>query len=1055
MNVALTPKLFIAVLALSLMGYLGNYLALPIAYGVSFIFGSIVSILAIVLLGLRWGLLVALITASCTFFLWNHPYAIVIFAMEALWVGLALRRGHTNLVLIDALYWLSLGSGLVIIFYGGVMGLDSQSVLMIVLKQSINGLFNTLVTSLLLYIPVIRQLRSQASTAYTYKNVIFNAIAVFLMVPTLSLLLFNNYRENIALNQQVATTVQAETLQLQDEISIWIENHLRAVNSIAQLPKSHQLSPSPSLQQELARIKELFPDLHNAYLADKNATTVAFYPAINVKGESTIGLNFADRDYFKALQKYGQPIVSDVFMGRGGITEPTFTISVPIMDGMTLSHFALGAINLQKMQKNLALHASKYSLTITLLDSRGKIVTSSDPTRQPLSETPQLTGSQLPTELANVYLHVPGKTNNISAMKVWKKAAYFSKAQIAKTSWTVQVEYPLAPMQAQLYLSAISGLGAIAFVFLPMLFIAFSLSNALTRPLQTLAKISKDLPTQMDGNENIVWPHSHIAEVEQLVLNFQQTSLALGDKIGTLNNRLALATDSAGIGVWDYYVQENKLIWDKWMYTLYGTSEDEFEGAYEAWEKGLHPDDMQRCKIELQQALDGETDFDSEFKVLWPTGEVRHIKANAQVQRDNSGQALRMIGINYDITERKQAIEKLEHAVKKAQVANDAKSEFLANMSHEIRTPMNGVIGMITQLLRTPLAPQQKTFASTVKTSAESLLNIINDILDFSKVEAGKLELEPINFDLTRMMQDFCTVMTFRSEEKGLLLTCPINTEQPIWLHGDAGRIRQILINLVGNAIKFTEHGEITISYTLLSQTNEKALLKFEICDHGIGLTQQQQNNLFDRFSQADGSTTRRYGGTGLGLAISKQLVELMDGEIGVNSTLGEGSVFWFTLNLQHGQQNQDELGPERIDSHQDNPLSTSQVLPKFSGRVLVVEDNPINQMVAQCQLEDFGIEVELADNGRIAVEKLATNRYDIVFMDCQMPVMDGFEASRSIRSAQSNALNPNVPIIAMTANVIKGDREKCLAAGMSDYISKPVDPEKLAQALHNWLPKA
>ena len=214
-------------------------------------------------------------------------------------------------------------------------------------------------------------------------------------------------------------------------------------------------------------------------------------------------------------------------------------------------------------------------------------------------------------------------------------------------------------MQAKLFSSAISGLAVVALLFLPLLFIAFVLSNVLTRPLQSLAKISANLSKQIEGNDHINWPHSNIIEVEQLVVNFQLASNALSNKIGTLNNRLAIATDSAGIGVWDFNIQENTLIWDKWMYTLYGTSAEQFDGAYDAWEKGLHPDDMSRCRNEIQQAIDGDTDFDSEFKVLWPTGEVRYIQAHGQVQRDEQGKAVRMIGINYDITERKLATVKL------------------------------------------------------------------------------------------------------------------------------------------------------------------------------------------------------------------------------------------------------------------------------------------------------------------------------------------------------------------------------------------------------------
>ena len=1068
MNALITPRTLLVAALLAVLGYAGNYLALPIAYGVSFIFGSIFSIIAIVLLGGCWGVMVSIIAASYTFILWNHPYAIIIFAMEALWIGLALRRGYANLVFIDALFWLSLGWISVVVFYGAIMDLGAQSVLMIGLKQSINGLFNALIANLILYIPFIRKQARYAFSTYTYKNMMFNAIAVFLMVPTLSLLLFDNYRENIALNKEAASKVQAETYQLTNEISQWVGSYLNAVANVSALPDEFGLRSTRSLQMQLARITELFPDFMNVYIANEDAVTIGFYPPVNDKGESTIGLNFSDRPYFQRMAQEGEPVVSDVFMGRGGTSKPIITLSVPVMKGNVLSHFALGAVDLQQIQKNLIHHANKYGLRVTLIDSRTKVIISTDNERKPLQILPKLDDQKLETDIENVFLYVPNKSTNVSAMKIWKGASYFSSTPIEKTGWTLQVEYPLAPMQSTLYASAIIGLSAVAILFIPLLFIALALSNLLTRPLQRLANISVNLPDRLDSGQEIKWPESNIREVDQLVSNFKNASYALAGKIGTLNNRLSLATDSAGIGVWDFNVKDNILIWDDWMYIVYGTNKEDFSGAYDAWRNGLHPDDRARCEAELQEVLEHGKEFDTEFRVIWKNGEVHYIKANGQVQRDAQGNAERMIGINYDITERKESFEKLQQALEKAEVANQAKSEFLANMSHEIRTPMNGVIGMINLLLRTNLNDKQLNYAQTVKSSAESLLNIINDILDFSKVEAGKLQLEPIDFDFHQMMHEFESIMSFRTQEKGLSLICPEHNEAAFWLHADVGRIRQIMINIVGNAIKFTEQGDINISYELKPQENNQTQLRVEVSDNGIGLSEEQQQRLFDRFSQADGSTTRRYGGTGLGLAISKQLVELMNGEIGCKSTLGAGSTFWFSVILDNGKQpvvgDTIEMDVSATDSTEDTAAldpaqamqtNHSEAIAQFSGRALVVEDNAVNQLVAQSQLEDLGMVVELADNGKIAIEMLAHQRYDLVFMDCQMPVMDGFDASGVIRDSQSGVLDHQVPIIAMTANAIKGDKERCIAAGMNDYLSKPVDSDKLALILKKWLARA
>ncbi len=564
---------------------------------------------------------------------------------------------------------------------------------------------------------------------------------------------------------------------------------------------------------------------------------------------------------------------------------------------------------------------------------------------------------------------------------------------------------------------------------------------------------------------------------------------------------------------------------------------------------------------------------------------------------DESGVITNYLAVKEDITEKKQIIDQLNIAREKAEAATDAKSSFLATMSHEIRTPMNGVLGMNSMLLETQLTAEQREFAEIVRKSGENLLTIINEILDFSKIEAGKLDLEILDFDLRITLEDTVELLAMRANEAKLELICQIDPAVPIFLRGDPGRIRQIIINLVGNAIKFTRKGEVVIRVSLKSEQGVDCVILFEIQDTGIGIPPERLSSIFDPFTQADGSTTRKFGGTGLGLAICKQLAELMEGEIGVTSEEGGGSTFWFTLCLEkQTNQNSDaykalqltgkgELVHERILVVDDNATNRifmknllrqwgcrhevaahgaeglemlrdavdagdpfriailDQEMPDMDGmemgtrikadpllaptllvmltsiglrgdatilerigfagylhkpvrqsqlydcleliigrdiesntlgndatphgiitrhiiaeslhsgvRILLVEDNIINQKVAQFMLKSLGYRVDVAADGQEAVRALEMIDYSLVLMDCLMPVMNGYEATGAIRKGGSRILNPEVPIIAMTANATQGDREKCLEAGMNDYLSKPVKKQTLAELIEKWL---
>ncbi|RDC64920.1 PAS domain S-box protein [Adhaeribacter pallidiroseus] len=489
----------------------------------------------------------------------------------------------------------------------------------------------------------------------------------------------------------------------------------------------------------------------------------------------------------------------------------------------------------------------------------------------------------------------------------------------------------------------------------------------------------------------------------------------------------------AHLGSWSWDIKSDKAIWSDETYHIFGLEPQEEAPPFEEYLQLLHPDDAVALSAKVQDAITQQTSFALELRVLLPDGPIRYIYEMGRLEYNAAGEPCRLIGTIQDITDRKKIEQELILAKEQAEEVVRAKEMFLSMMSHEIRTPLNAVIGMSHLLLQNSPKPEQIENLKVLHFAGENLLILINDILDFSKIEAGKINFEAVDFSLSDLITSVRQSFRYQADEKNLKIKARFDAALPQILVGDPVRLNQIITNLLSNAFKFTAQGGITIDILLEEETTEQATLSIVVTDTGIGIPEDKLSLIFESFTQAQSDTTRKYGGTGLGLTITKRLVELQNGTIAVTSTVGKGSVFTATIPFKKSQQ---QVAPP--DQHYFT--NTFQNLEHV--RLLLVEDNEINQFIALQFLEKWGIRTDCALNGQEAVEMVQQQTYDVILMDLQMPVMDGFEATQRIRALDGK--NATVPIIALTASAMLDVQNKALQLGMNEYVSKPFNPNEL-----------
>lgn len=1082
-------KSLLLLIILIILSYLGNYFYLPLFFGLDFLFGSIFALIVVYFYGTFWGVFTSLIGSSYTFFIWGHPYAILLMAAEVLFVGWLLRYRRHSLVLLTGLYWVTFGMLLVLIFYGQVLQVPPTQTSLVMVKQAVNSIFNAILANLIVtYSPLNKIVNSRyRSENLSLQETLFNLLTAFVFFPTLILTIINGHQGLVNIEAELKTKLNNTAPPIISSIDRWYLDHLEMVTTLAKTVSEFELISSQELQEKVELLEAAWPSFSQLYLINAQGKIIAASPEKNEQGLSLTGLQLIDSQTMTKIAKNPEIEITEVGLDSAS-NIPHVSIKVPIVKANKLIGLIYGYLDFRQLMPFLQSNPEAKNIQNIVLNKQNRVIIDSQEKLAVGTIFNYRQGGEIRPLDNYSFQWLPPYKKYTPIILRWKRSFYVREVSVGDNlPWRLVTRIATNSYINSLEHLYLQNLSLMLIIALVGLVVSKIISDHLTLPILELGRLTTDLPSKIIRQWNYESiPTSKIKEIDILASNFQTMTLALGEKFRELHEakttlelrvaerteelvavnrslsqeiqqreqmaiilqeseeRYALAVSGTNDGIWDWDIRNNEIYYSPVWMKILGYRDHFLPNQLATWMDNIHPEDLEGAIAAVKAHLNGETKiYDHVHRLKHRLGHYIWVEAKGKCLRSNDGKPYRMVGTIDDITAKKQAEQELKLAKETAEGANKAKSEFLANISHEIRTPMNAILGFCDLLLEMSKESRARSYLNAIAASGRTLLALINDILDLSKIEAGKLQLvyEPLN--IRELLTEIVQIFSAGAQQKDIVLSIEVEEHLPQVISFDEVRLRQILFNIVGNSLKFTDQGEIKITAAGYFYSHQEGTIELIIAvkDTGIGIPLEQQDRVFEVFTQMDGQSSRKYGGTGLGLTITKRLTEMLGGRIELESEVGQGSVFTFIF-----PQVEVMTVPEKISLEPPVDTDFSRFQP---ATILVVDDVRSNRELIQGYFANTSHTILQGQDGEEGVRLAQQYHPDLILMDLRMPNLNGCEAVEKLKTESSTQ---DIPIIIITASFQPEERQY-LESICQGFLQKPLDRTNLASCLEKILP--